>query len=159
MSVSDQDFKNALKLWASGVAVVTTKSEKWGIQGMTVTSFSSVSLEPHQVLVCINKDADTGDGIFESGTFAVNILSSNQETVSNQFAGGTTQEERFANVSWKEGATGLPILNDSLVSIECSLANKILAGTHWIIIGNIEQVNCRSGDPLLYFNSSYHYLA
>lgn len=155
MSVSDQDFKNALKLWASGVAIVTTKSKKWGVQGMTVTSFTSVSLEPHQILVCINKEAETGEGIFEAKSFAVNILNMNQEDVSNQFAGGTSQEERFANVSWKEGLTGLPILDESLVSIECTVSDKILAGTHWVIIGNIEQVNCRLGEPLLYFNSTY----
>ena len=159
MSVSDQDFKNALKLWASGVAVVTTKTEKFGIQGMTVTSFTSVSLEPHQILVCINKDAETGEGIFDSGSFAVNVLNINQETVSNQFAGGATQEARFSNVSWKEGATGLPIFDESLVSIECTIADKILSGTHWVIIGNVEQVNCRSGEPLLYFNSGYNGLA
>jgi flavin reductase (DIM6/NTAB) family NADH-FMN oxidoreductase RutF len=158
MSVSDQDFKNALKLWASGVAVVTTKSEKWGVQGMTVTSFSSVSLEPHQILVCINKDAETGEGIFEAKSFAVNILNVNQESVSNQFAGGASQKERFANVSWKEGLTGLPIFDESLVSIECTVADKILSGTHWVIIGNVEQVNCHSGTPLLYFNSGYNSL-
>lgn len=159
MSVSDQDFKNALKLWASGVAVVTTKTEKFGVQGMTVTSFTSVSLEPHQILVCINKDAETGEGIFDSRSFAVNILNINQETVSNQFAGGATQEERFSNVSWKEGETGLPIFEESLVSIECTLADKILAGTHWVLIGNVKQVNCRSGKPLIYFNSGYNHLA
>ncbi len=158
MSVSDQDFKNALKLWASGVAVVTTKTDKLGVQGMTVTSFASVSLEPHQILVCINKDAETGEGIFAASAFAVNILNVNQESVSNQFAGAASQEERFANVSWKEGLTGLPIFDESLVSIECTLVDKILAGTHWVIIGNIEQINCRSGEPLLYFNSGYNSL-
>ncbi len=158
MSVSDQDFKNALKLWASGVAVVTTKSEKWGVQGMTVTSFTSVSLEPHQILVCLNKEAETGEGIFEAGTFAVNILTAGQESVSNQFAGGASQEARFANVLWKEGATGSPIFDESLVAIECNLADKILAGTHWVVIGNVKHVHCKSGEPLLYFNSTYNHL-
>ncbi len=155
MAVNDQIFKNALKLWATGVAVVTTRSEKLGIQGMTVTSFTSVSLEPHQILVCINKDSGTGKGIFEAESFAVNILNVNQEALSTQFAGGASQEERFANVSWYEGATGSPIFNDSLVSIECTMDEKMSAGTHWVIIGNVEQVSCQSGEPLLYFNSGY----
>ena len=66
MTVTADEFKKALQLWASGVTVVTTQSEKFGVQGMTVTAFSSVSVEPPQVLVCINDRADTGDGIAES---------------------------------------------------------------------------------------------
>ena len=159
MAINDQDFKNALKLWASGVAVVTSKTEKFGVQGMTVTSFSSVSLAPPQILVCINETADTGEGIFEGGRFAVNILTNAQQEVSNQFAGACSQEERFANVSWSEGVSGSPILNDSLVSIECKLANKVLAGTHWIIIGEVQNINCRTGEPLLYYHSGYRALA
>jgi len=62
MTVSVDDFKKALQLWASGVAVVTTSSEKFGVQGMTVTAFTSVSVDPPQILVCINDSADTGVG-------------------------------------------------------------------------------------------------
>ncbi|NOQ36988.1 MAG: flavin reductase [Methylococcaceae bacterium] len=156
MAVNDQDFKNALKLWASGVAVVTAKTEKFGVQGMTVTSFSSVSLGPHQILVCLNKDADTVDGVFENQAFAVNILNAEQEQASNQFAGGSSQEERFANIAWTEGAaTGSPVFDDALVSIECKVVEKMLSGTHWVIVGEVQAVECRSGNPLLYFNSGY----
>ncbi|MDQ7089873.1 MAG: flavin reductase family protein [Methylococcales bacterium] len=154
-----KNLKKALKLWASGVTVVTTKSEKLGVQGMTVTSFSSVSLEPHQILVCLNQNTETQAGVFEAQAFAVNVLTINQETVSNQFAGGASQEERFANVSWHEGKTGMPVFDKALVSIECTVAEKILAGTHWVIIGNVEQIKCHSGDPLLYYNSEYSRLA
>jgi len=66
MTVSVDDFKKALQLWASGVTVVTTRSEKFGVQGMTVTAFTSVSVEPPQILVCINDSADTGVGIHEN---------------------------------------------------------------------------------------------
>lgn len=155
MAVNDQDFKNALKLWASGVAVVTAKTEKFGLQGMTVTSFTSVSLEPHQILVCLNKDADTLDGVFEGQCFAVNILTSEMQKSSNQFAGASTQEERFANLSWNEGVTGSPVFDDALVSIECTVVEKVLSGTHWVIIGEVQAVECRTGEPLLYFNSGY----
>lgn len=79
MTVSVDEFKKSLQLWASGITVVTTSSDKYGIQGMTVTAFSSVSVNPPQILVCINNSADTGEGIQESHSFAVNILSSNQE--------------------------------------------------------------------------------
>ena len=159
MAVSADDFKKALQLWASGVTVVTTNSEKFGTQGMTVTAFSSVSVNPPQILVCINESADTGEGIEESRCFAVNILSSEQQEMSNQFSGGCSQQERFENTSWSTACTGAPILNESLVSLDCSVVEKIHAGTHWIIIGEIKECISRSGEPLLYYRGGYRQLA
>jgi flavin reductase (DIM6/NTAB) family NADH-FMN oxidoreductase RutF len=159
MSVSDQEFKNALKLWASGVTVVTSQSEQQGTKGMTATSFSSVSLDPPQILVCINESADTGDVLLESQHFAVNVLREDQQDISNQFAGATSQEQRFANVNWHKGQLGSPVLDDALASLECKMVEKVKAGTHWVIIGEVEKVNCNSGNPLLYFNSAYRELS
>ena len=158
MTVSADQFKNALQLWASGVTVVTTNSEKQGVQGMTVTAFSSVSVNPPQILVCINNNADTGEGINESNCFAVNILSAEQESLSNQFAGGSSQQERFENTNWKKGSTGAPILNDTLMSLDCTVVNKVLVGTHWVIIGEVQECFCRSGEPLLYYRGGYRQL-
>jgi flavin reductase (DIM6/NTAB) family NADH-FMN oxidoreductase RutF len=159
MTVSVDDFKKALQLWASGVAVVTTSSEKFGVQGMTVTAFSSVSVNPPQVLVCINDSADTGVGIHESQYFAVNVLNSDQQDLSNQFAGGSSQQQRFENTDWKAGITGAPILNNSLMTLDCKVVEKVLAGTHWIIIGEVQECVCRSGEPLLYYCGAYRQLA
>ncbi len=155
MSVNEQDFKNALKLWASGVTVVTSKTEGHGLKGMTATSFSSVSVDPPQILVCINKSADTGDAVLEGKTFAVNVLKADQQEISNQFAGGASQEERFANVNWHEGKTSSPIFDEALVALECTVVQQVLAGTHWVVIGEVQFVECHSGEPLLYFNSAY----
>ncbi|MCF6251417.1 MAG: flavin reductase family protein [Methylococcaceae bacterium] len=158
MSVDEQDFKNALKSWATGVTVVTSKTEDFGLKGMTATSFSSVSLNPPQILVCINKSADTGDAVLAGKSFAINILKVDQQEISNQFSGATSQEERFANVNWHEGETGSPVIDDALASIECTVVQQVLAGTHWVIIGEVQSVSCRSGEPLLYYNSSYREL-
>ena len=158
MSVNEQDFKNALKLWASGVTVVTSKTENSGLKGMTATSFTSVSLDPPQILVCINKTADTGDAVLEGKSFAINILKADQQEISNQFAGSTSQEDRFANVNWHEGETGSPVIDDALASIECTVVQQVLAGTHWVIIGEVQGVSCRSGEPLLYYNSAHREL-
>ncbi|MFA5017783.1 MAG: flavin reductase family protein [Methylobacter sp.] len=158
MTVGVDDFKKAMQLWASGVTVVTTYSEKFGLQGMTVTAFSSVSINPPQVLVCINESADTGTGIQESQCFAVNVLSSTQQDVSNQFAGGSSQEQRFENTPWTKGITGAPILDNSIMSLECKVIEKIHAGTHWIIIGEVQDSVCRSGKPLLYYQGAYQQL-
>jgi flavin reductase (DIM6/NTAB) family NADH-FMN oxidoreductase RutF len=159
MTVSVDDFKKALQQWASGVTVVTTSSEKFGVQGMTVTAFSSVSVNPPQILVCINESADTGVGIHESRYFAVNVLNSDQQDLSNQFAGGSSQQQRFENTDWQVGITGAPILNNSLMSLDCKVVEKMLAGTHWIIIGEVQECVCRSGEPLLYYSGAYRQLA
>jgi flavin reductase (DIM6/NTAB) family NADH-FMN oxidoreductase RutF len=159
MAVSSEEFKKALQHWASGVAVVTSKSDQLGVRGMTVTAFSSVSVEPPQILVCLNKSADTGENIDQNPRFAVNILAKDQQDVSNNFSGGSSQEDRFANTRWSIGLTGVPILDESIMSLECKVVEKVSAGTHWVIIGEIEAITCREGEPLLYFRSNYRQLA
>ncbi len=158
MTVSVDEFKQALQCWASGVTIVTTQSNNEGPKGMTVTAFSSVSVDPPQILVCLNESADTRDGIGESDSFAVNVLCGDQQSVSNQFAGGGSQEERFAACDWETGATGSPMLKNSLASIDCKVVEQVQAGTHWIIIGEVQQVVCREGEPLLYYKSAYRSL-
>ncbi len=158
MAVSSEEFKKALQHWASGVAVVTSKSDQFGLRGMTVTAFSSVSAEPPQILVCLNKSADTGENIDQNAQFAVNILTKDQQDVSNNFSGGSSQEDRFANTRWSIGLTGSPILDESIMSLECKVVEKVGAGTHWVIIGEIEAITCRAGEPLLYFRSNYRQL-
>jgi flavin reductase (DIM6/NTAB) family NADH-FMN oxidoreductase RutF len=158
MTVGVDDFKKAMQQWASGVTVVTTHSEKFGIQGMTVTAFSSVSTNPPQILVCINESADTGLGIEESQCFAVNVLNSTEQHVSNQFAGGSSQQQRFADTPWTAGTTGAPMLANSIMSLECIVIKKIHAGSHWVIIGEVQDCICRPGEPLLYYRSAYQQL-
>lgn len=159
MSVDASQFKNALKLWASGVTVVTAQSENQGLKGMTATSFSSVSAEPPQILVCLNRATDTGAVVMERKRFAVNILSSEQQDVSNRFAGGGSQEERFASTGWEAGDNGAPLLTEALASLECDVVQMVEAGTHWIVIGEVQRVVCRSGEPVLYYNGAYRQLS
>ncbi len=158
MSVDVGQFKSALKLWASGVTVVTAHSGQQGPKGMTATSFSSVSIEPPQILVCLNQNTDTGALVLEQKQFAVNMLGSEQQHASNQFAGGGSQQERFAGAGWEAGENGAPLLTDALASLECRVVDQVLAGTHWIVIGEVLKVVCRSGEPLLYYNGAYRQL-
>lgn len=159
MSIDANQFKSALKLWASGVSVVTTTSIHQQHKGMTVSAFSSVSLDPPQILVCLNQGSDTGSTILESRYFAVNILAGHQEDVSNLFAGATSHEQRFATVAWQPGSTGVPLLTMSLASLECRVVQQVQAGSHWVLIGEVENVVCRSGEPLLYYSGGYRQLA
>lgn len=158
MPVNSDEFKQALQLWSSGVAVVTTFSKEYGLQGMTVTAFSSVSMAPPHILVCINQSADTGEGIKSSNRFAVNVLTSDQEEVSNQFAGGSSQQQRFDNTPWEPAPSGMPILRQSLMSLDCSVVDMVKSGTHVIVVGEVEHSVCRKGEPLLYFRSNYRTL-
>jgi flavin reductase len=97
--------------------------------------------------------------VLEQQQFAVNILSSEQQAVSNQFAGGASQEERFASVAWQAGENGAPLLSEALASLECKVVQQVQAGSHWIVIGEVQNVVCRSGEPLLYYNGAYRQLA
>ena len=159
MAVTPEAFKQALQHWASGVAVVTSKSDEFGVRGMTVTAFSSVSMEPPLILVCLNSTADTGENIDRNGRFAVNILSTEQEDASNNFSGGSSQEERFARAAWRQGLSGVPILEDCIMALECSVKEKVRAGSHWILIGEVEHTHCPGGEPLLYFRGGYRKFA
>jgi flavin reductase (DIM6/NTAB) family NADH-FMN oxidoreductase RutF len=158
VAIDSDQFKKALQHWASGVTVVTTRSKSFGIQGMTVSAFSSVSVEPPQVLVCVNRAVATGEGIGESGVFAVNILSAGQAVVSNMFAGGGSHEDRFASVAWETGEIGAPLLAESLVSLECRVVEQMVAGTHWIVIGEVQRAVLRDGEPLLYYKAGYRHI-
>ena len=159
MAVTPAAFKQALQQWASGVAIVTSKSDQLGVRGMTVTAFSSVSADPPLILVCLNQSADTAENIDQNQRFAVNILSDKQQDASNNFSGGSSQEDRFAQTCWHVGTTGVPILDDSIMSLECKVVDKISAGSHWVVIGAVEAANSREGEPLLYFRGKYRQLA
>ncbi len=158
MTISATEFKQAMQLWASGVTVITTYSEKYGLQGMTVSAFSSVSAESALILCCVNDAADTILGIDDSQSFAVNVLTTQQQETSNQFAGGCSHEERFSKNTWCTAVTGAPLLNESLMSLDCKLVEKVRAGSHWIFIGEVQASELRHGEPLLYYRANYREL-
>ncbi len=158
MTINATEFKQAMQAWASGVTVVTTNSEMYGLQGMTVSAFSSVSIEPAKILCCLNSNCDTIEGIEASRCFAVNVLRTGQQSISNQFAGGCSQEERFETNSWHIGTTGAPILDDCLMSLDCKLVEKIRVDSHWIVIGEVQAYEIQEGNPLLYYRANYREL-
>lgn len=159
MSITNSEFKQVMQNWASGVSVITTHSPTHGILGMTATSFASVSMEPPQILVCVNDSAISASGIQERGLFAVNFLSREQKEISNLFAGGASTEDRFAKVKWSANKENIPTLDESLASMICKLVNAVRAGTHWVFIGEIDEIICRPGEPLLYFRANYRELS
>jgi flavin reductase (DIM6/NTAB) family NADH-FMN oxidoreductase RutF len=154
----DQDaFKEALRGWASGVTVVTSRAGD-KVHGMTVSAFSSVSADPPLVLVCASRSSITHGIIEEGGVFAVNILAEHQQDVSNVFASSKYEDSRLERVSWTEGETGAPLIDEALASLECRVTNAHREGSHTIYVGQVEAVHTTDAAPLLYYKGGYRSL-
>ncbi len=157
MAVTSDDFRNALSRFASGVTVVTTCGTDGKQNGLTVSAFCSVSLEPPLVLICIEKAAAGNKVIADSMVFAVNILSDHQAPLSEHFA--SPIEDRMKTIDFTIGRLGLPIISDSLCTLECSVKHFYDGGDHTIFVGQVEYVEFRENDPLIYFRSGYREIA
>ena len=155
--ISD-DLKKALRGVASTVTVITAASGGRR-SGLTATSVCSVSMEPPQMLVCVNRDGVTHEVIVESGQFCINILGADQEAVSNEFAksNGADDSDPFkAQGDWDLKSGSAPVLRDGIAAIHCDVADAIEAGTHSIFVGRVREVTTREGKgPLLYFDQGY----
>ncbi|MEI7840090.1 MAG: flavin reductase family protein [Methylococcaceae bacterium] len=157
--INPAEFKQAIQCWTQGVGVVTTNSKTHGLQGMTVSAFSCLTADFAQILCCLNIHAETVLGIDESQCFAMNFLTVHQEKTARQFAGGASMEERFSTNPWHISATGAPLLSESLVSLDCKLVQKIHAGFHFIVIGEIQKSEVRDGQPLVYHRGDFRELS
>jgi len=157
MPIDPDAFKKALRSWASGVTVVTSRSGD-KMHGMTVSAFSSVSADPPLVLVCANRSSTTHGIIEEGGVFAVNILSAHQQDVSDIFGSSKYEDSRLSRVSWTEGATGAPLIDEAVACLECRVASAHHEGSHTIYIGQVEAAHTTEAEPLLYHRGGYRSL-
>lgn len=153
MTVSADEFRNALSRFASGVTVATTVDSDGNPHGITVSAFCSVSLAPPVVLMCIEKITASHDAFAESGVFIVNILRESQRNISEQFAAPAL--DKFEALDFRFGIGGVPVLKDALANIECRLRDKYDGGDHTIYVGDVEAVTVDDGEPLLYFKGDY----
>ncbi|HEX2240893.1 MAG TPA: flavin reductase family protein, partial [Actinomycetota bacterium] len=135
---------------------VVTVAESSSQHGMTASAFASVSLEPPRVLVCLDKASRTNELLASLKKFAVNILAMGQEDIARAFA--RTGEKPFAEAGFVTGVTGAALLEGTLGWIECSLFDRIDAGDHHIVIGDVLACEARSGEPLVYFSRDYRSL-
>lgn len=157
-TVAPDAFRDALRRWPSGVTIVTARAGE-RIHGMTVSAFSSVSLDPPLVLVCADKSSDTHLVIAEGSVFAVNILAVGQEALSNRFASKREEHRRFEGVAWRMGATGAPLLPDVVAAIDCRVVAAHDAGDHVIYVGAVEGAETLDCEPLVYHAGLYRGLA
>ena len=150
--VSTQEFRKVCARFATGVCLLTTCT-KDGPHGLTVNSFSSLSLEPPLVMVAVALNSAQLAGFEKSDFFAVNILAEGQRHLSIRFA--QREEGRFNGFPWSAGQTGAPLFEGVLGVIECRTVNRFDAGDHRVLVGEAVAAEVREGRPLLYYQSGY----
>ena len=157
MPLDTAAFRASLSRFASGVTVLTTRSADDRDLGMTATAFSSLSLDPPMVLVCIDRAASIAPALDGLTHLAVHVLGAEQEAVSRQFA--MKEGDRFAGLAVTRGAGGVPLLPGALVRLECRISERHPAGDHVIVVAEVLAAEVAEGEPLLYFRGRYARLA
>ncbi len=150
-------LRDALGCFATGVTVVTCVDEHGHPAGLTVNSFTSVSLDPPLLLVCVHKLSAAADVLTSASHFAINVLQREQQPASITFS--TRVEDRFGTMAWSCGEAGAPILRDSLGVFECERFAVYDGGDHKILVGQVVKASFDASlDPLLYFRGRYRRL-
>jgi flavin reductase (DIM6/NTAB) family NADH-FMN oxidoreductase RutF len=151
------DFRDALGAFATGVTVVTTDGEEHAY-GMTANAFSSVSLDPPLVLVCVRSGAEGSEHLARNGVFAVNILSADQEPLSRYFASKSRPRGRhaFGDVAHRRAVSGSPVLDGVAGYLDCTLHATHDAGDHKIFIGEVMDLEVEpEAEPLVFHGGRY----
>ncbi len=146
-------YRQVLGHFPTGVTVITAHHDG-APAGTAIGSFSSLSLEPPQVLFCIGQSSSTWPNIRAAEKFCVNILAEDQEDVCRVFA--SKSEDKFAEIGWKRSGNGSPLLDGALGYIDCTIADVVSSGDHDIVIGDVTDLDVlHEGGPLLFFRSGY----
>lgn len=157
--VDPNEFREAMRLTASGVTVVTTDGEK-GRAGLTVSSLCSLSMEPPSVLICVHRENRALTTLLENGQFVANVLAAGQSRVSDSFAGiiPELREDRFSVATWSPVKSGVPALDGALCNFDCRVAQVFDFGSHRIVAGEVIGVRVGASDPLVYSDRAYRSL-
>ncbi|MCU1240779.1 MAG: flavin reductase domain protein FMN-binding protein [Candidatus Acidoferrum typicum] len=157
---STSDFRHALGQFATGVTVVTAERAPGQVHGMTANSFTSVSLRPLLILICVAHQAQLLPLIQRQKRFGVSILREDQRALSEYFAQTVedSQIERRLGIHYRWTETGIPLLEDALAHLACKVVSEQAAGDHTIFIGEVESLDVHEGKPLLYLCGNYRSL-
>lgn len=156
MAIDQQELRRIMGYFATGVTVITTKDKDGTSFGLTANAFTSLSLDPPLVLVCIDKTVQCYPCFEESKLFAVNILNEEQEEISRRFA--TKGIEKFAGLKWRTSERGLALLDDAVGHIECAIVQAHEGGDHTIMVGEVLSASADGDRPLLFFKGKYYRL-
>ena len=152
MPITADLFRAALGRFASGVTVVTTVDASGRPDGLTVSAFASVSLDPPLIVVAIDKANASVSAMTHTGRFNVHVLSASQESLSRRFSDAS---DPFAGIQFSRDAAGLPRLPGALSVLTCHVETSIDAGDHFLFLGRVESIDVAEGEPLLYFRGDY----
>jgi flavin reductase len=149
-------FKKGMRRLASGVSIITTRLGEARF-GMIATAVSSVSAEPPTLLICVNRTASSHDPIRLSGVYCVNLLSADEDEITERFSSSQMRDSRFADADWREMETGAPALATSLVSFDCRVVQEIEIASHTIFIGEVAAIElwAEQSAPLVYVDGQY----
>lgn len=153
MAIDPDLFRAVLGRFASGITIITTRDGQGRDHGMTVSAFSSLSLEPPLVLVCIANTATMAPVVAHVDSFAVNVLAADQEPLSRRFAGAI--DDRFEGLGVERASSGNALLQDVLAWLDCRIVARHPAGDHVIVIGEVQEAQAADGRPLLYYRGGY----
>jgi flavin reductase (DIM6/NTAB) family NADH-FMN oxidoreductase RutF len=162
MPMDQRTFRNIMGTFATGVTVITMPTRDGGAWGMTANSFTSLSLDPTLVVVCVDKSTRTHEFMLDTDAWAVNILAADQEAVSRNFALKEGNEERqMIGTAWRPGQTGAPIIEGVLSYLDCRTYAKCDGGDHTIFLGEVVEagVSEEKTEPLLFYRGKYRQLA
>ena len=151
--IDPRALRNAFGTFMTGVTVVTAHDGNGNPLGFTANSFTSVSIEPPLVLVCMAQSSQNYDALTHAGGFAVNVLSEHQKEVSNTFS--QQVKDRFAAVHWHTGPYGAPIFDGASAWFDCSMYKTVDAGDHVILIGKVEAFDASPAPGLGYVRGVY----
>ncbi|AIL13036.1 hypothetical protein IM40_05190 [Candidatus Paracaedimonas acanthamoebae] len=155
MSFSSQDFRKAMSHFTTGVAILTRCDSDGNPHGMTINSLTSASLKPPLLLFCLNKYSKTAHYFTETPSFAVNILSGEQESLARSFAAHDLKD--WKEVEWAVSSFGNPILKGIVAALECKPKAIHAAGDHHILIAEAQNLDILSTEnPLIFYKSHFH---
>jgi flavin reductase (DIM6/NTAB) family NADH-FMN oxidoreductase RutF len=159
--LSQSEFRKALGHFSTGVTVVTVEREPGKIHGMTANSFTSVSLEPMLILVCVDHRAKMLHLLEKKKRFGVSVLKAGQEAISEYFAKRehSSEAEQRLGIHFRETRGGAPVIEGTLLQMGCNLIASHLAGDHTIFVGEVHDAEMHEGEPLLYFRGEYRRIA
>jgi flavin reductase (DIM6/NTAB) family NADH-FMN oxidoreductase RutF len=155
MSIDSREFRDTLGCFATGITVITTVDREGAPVGFTANSFTALSLDPPLILFCLDRNATCFESFHRNRHFAVNVLSAEQQEISNRFA--KTGADKWSGVKFESGGDGAPILAGCLASLECEINEVFEGGDHVIFIGKVTGMRRSKDDPrpLLYFRGRY----
>ena len=153
LGIDPRELRDVLGCFATGVCVVTTVGDQGRPVGMTINSFSSVSLDPPLILWSIGLNTPSRSAFQRHGSFAINIMGKAAKDTTLNFA--KPSDDKFSGVDWHQGHNGIPVLREAMAVLECEMEKQVIAGDHEIFIGRVVRLKASEAEPLLFHKGKF----